>query len=482
MSDDYQSGKITKNTGYLIASYIGQNFLSFIFFIILARFLGVEDLGKYVFAFSFATLFSIAVDLNLSQVLTREIAKFKDKAENYLNNIIAFKLITAALTYLTVVLLINFLNYPDLTKILVYLTGLVMILDSFSLTFYGALRGIQNLKFEALSTIYGQLIIISLGTVALFLGLPLPVLIVIYILASLFKFIYSFWQVKKNLRVKFRPNLDKSILKLLFALALPFALAGIFNRVFYYTDTIFLSKLIGDVAVGIYSIAYKLTYSLQFIPAALGAALFPAMSSFYLTSPENLKKSFEKSFLYLSFIALPITFGTIALAPELIKTLYSEKYLEAILPLQLLIMAVIFIFLNYPIGSLLNACDRQKANTFNVGIAMAANIILNIILIPRFSYVGAAISGLVSQTLWFVLGLYQANKLIKIDKKMLGRKTALIFLSAVIMFFMIVMFKKVNWLLAGGFSTIFYLMLIIVFRVIKIVEIKELISTVIKKT
>lgn len=477
-----QEDIITKNTGYLIFSYVVQKVLAFVFFVILARFLSADELGKYVFAFSFTTIFAVAIDLGLSSVLTREIAKDKTKIRAYLNNIIVFKLIASLVTYLAVVLSINLLGYPELTKNLVYLTGLVMILDSFSLTFYAALRGIQNLKFEALGTAYYQALIIFLGVTALFLGLPLSIVVAVYVASSLFNAIYSFWQAKRNLAFHFEFAFDQKVFKILFLIALPFALAGIFNRVFSYIDTILLSKLAGDVAVGIYSIAYKLTYALQFIPAALGAALFPAMSSFYLRSSENLKKSFEKYFLYLALIALPIISGTIALAPELIRALYGVRYLESILPLQILIMALAFIFFNYPIGSLLNSCDKQKVNTIIVGIAMAANIILNLLLIPKFSYAGSALAGLLSQGIWFILGLYQANKLIKIDKKMLGRKIALIFLSAVIMFFMIVMFKKVNWLLAGGFSTIFYFILIVVFRVIKIAEIKELISTVIKKS
>lgn len=478
---NYQPGTITKNTGYLAVSYVLQKILAFVYFIILARFITTDSLGKYVFAFSFATIYSIIIDLGLSPVLTREIAKTKEKAEIYLSSVIVFKLIMAAIAYLAIIISINLLGYPAITKTLVYLTGLIMVLDSFSLSFYAALRGIQNLRFEAMGAIYYQSIVIILGTLALILKLSLPILILVYVLASLFNFFYSFRQVKQNIGIKFKLIFDKKILKFLFIIAVPFALAGVFNRVFSYIDTILLSKLAGDVAVGIYSIAYKLTYALQFVPAALGAALFPAMSNFYLNSPENLKKSFEKSFFYLSLIALPVIFGVIALAPEIITTLYGTRYLNSILPLQILIMAIIFIFLNYPIGALLNSCDRQKINTANVGIAMVINIALNLILIPKLSYTGAAIAGLLGQASLFALGFYQANKIIKINHKFLAKKISLILLSSFLMFFFVIMFRKHNWIIVGGFSAILYLGLIMLFEVLKLEEVKELANSVIRK-
>ena len=56
------SGKsVTKNTSYLTIAYIAQKVLSFFYFVLVARFIGVESLGKYTFALSFTTLFAVFV-------------------------------------------------------------------------------------------------------------------------------------------------------------------------------------------------------------------------------------------------------------------------------------------------------------------------------------------------------------------------------------------------------------------------------------
>ena len=83
---------------------------------------------------------------------------------------------------------------------------------------------------------------------------------------------------------------------------------------------------------------------------------------------------------------MPIIVGIYLLADKIIL-LFKAGYDGAILPLQIAIIALFFIFVNYPIGSLLNACDRQLRNTINIGIVALASIVLNFIFIPRLQAV-----------------------------------------------------------------------------------------------
>jgi len=79
---------LTQNTTYYTAALVFQKILAFVYFAFLARGLGVEDLGKYAFAFSFTTLFSVFVDVGMSSVLTREIAKDRSRAKEVLSNLL----------------------------------------------------------------------------------------------------------------------------------------------------------------------------------------------------------------------------------------------------------------------------------------------------------------------------------------------------------------------------------------------------------
>lgn len=427
-----QAGRTTRNTLYIFSALVGQKVLSLFYFILIARLAGVEGTGKYFLALSLTTIFSVFTDLGLSPVLTREIAKAKEKVSHYLGNVLGIKVFLIAITWLAVAVVVNILHYPPMTKIMVYCAGGVMALDSIHLSLYAAFRGLQNLKYESIGMVSGQVVTVIFGTIALLLKAPLFFLILALVGGSLFNVLFALILLLKN-KISFTLQWDKAILTFLFKIAVPFALAGIFVKVYSYIDTILLSKLLGDMYVGWYSVAYKLTFAFQFMPMAFAAAMFPAMSAYFVSDPTGLKRVFEKAFFYLMLIVVPIAFGIAALADEIILKIYGSAYTPAILPLQILIFSLIFIFLQYPVGSLLNACNRQALNTTLMGVTMVLNVILNIILIPQYQLVGAAIAALASQVFLFGAGLLWAGKIIEYDKLFLGKATIKALLAAVLM-------------------------------------------------
>src|SRR3989338_3571342 len=157
------SRTIAKNAALMTLASIGQKIISFVYFTIIARSIGVEGTGKYFFALSFTTVFVVFVDLGFTNVLVREAAKAKDKMQEYLSVILGTKLILAGLTYIAAVIAIRMMGYPTETRHLVYLSAVTMLFDSFHLTFYGVLRAVGDLKYEAISITVSQFITLILG-------------------------------------------------------------------------------------------------------------------------------------------------------------------------------------------------------------------------------------------------------------------------------------------------------------------------------
>jgi len=433
---------IAKNTTWLTLAYIFQKIFAFIYFTLIARWLGAEDSGVYVFAVSLTAILSVFIDFGLSPVLIREASRFKDKANNYLNNVISVKLLLSLVSALIAIIIVSLLNKPQLTQIMVYWAILVMIFDSFTLSFWAIFRAWQNLKYEAISIAINQILIVSVGLIGVILKFPLWILVIALLSGSIFSCIFSFSLLKIKLKFKIKLSWNKTTLKTLLKIALPFALAGIFARGYSYIDQILLSALIGDQSLGWYSVAYKLTYALQFIPAAFAAAIFPAMSYYYTCQQEKLQQIFEKSMYFLIILSIPIALGVASLADKLIIFLYTDSYQASILTLQIFIFATIAIFLTYPVGSILNACDKQSINTMNMGITMILNIILNIILIPVYQHIGAAIAALVSLTLLLILNLFWVPKVIKYNYKFLLIKLIKSLICAIVMAVIILYFKS----------------------------------------
>jgi O-antigen/teichoic acid export membrane protein len=152
---------------------------------------------------------------------------------------------------------------------------------------------------------------------------------------------------------------------------------------------------------------------------AFTASLYPAMSAYWQHNRQQLSITFERAITYSLILGLPIMIGTIALADQIVL-LFKEGYGEAVLPLQISMIAVPFMFLSFPIGSLLNACDRQKRNTINIAIVAFTSALLNIILIPKFGVMGACITTVVTSALMIVLGLIVVPDIIVMRLHRLG--------------------------------------------------------------
>jgi len=401
---------IAKNTSYLTIALVLQKVISFSYFTLLARFLGPEDLGKYYFAISFTTIFAIFIDLGVSNVIIREVAKGQDRAGRLLGSILTLKIPLAALSVLAAVILINVFNYDPLIKTLVYVSCFSMVLDSFTLSFFSAVRGFHNLKYESISSIVFQLIVLFVGYGALLLGGGLIAAMLALALASLYNFLYSFWVTVRRIKIAIKLTYDSALVKQIARITWPFALYAIFQRLYTYLDSVLISFFAGNEQVGLYQVAFKIIFALQFLPLAFTASLYPALSSYWQNNREQLAVTFERAINYLTIISWPIVVGVLLLADKIVL-LFKSGYEGAILPMQITILALFFIFANFPIGSLLNACDKQLRNTVNMGIVAVVSIILNLILIPRLAAVGASIVLLISNGLLFFLGLMATKKI-----------------------------------------------------------------------
>jgi O-antigen/teichoic acid export membrane protein len=401
---------IAKNTSYFTLALILQKVISLSYFVIIARAVGPVDLGKYYFAISLTTMFAILIDLGFANVLMREVPRRKEEAEKILGTVLAAKIPLALVSLFAVILFVNLAGYPQLTKTLVYISCASMLLDSFTLAINSAIRGFHNLVYESIGSIIFQAIVLVSGLIVLEIGGGLKFLMVGLVLASIFNFVYSSSIALFKFKLKPIPIFDSERIRAIALLAIPFSLYAILQRGYTYLDSIFLSLFSGDMAVGLYQVAFKIILALQFLPMAFSASLYPALSFYYKNNREQLGITFERAMNYLIIISFPISIGTIAVADKIVA-MFSAGYGDAIWPLRITILSVPFMFMNFPIGALLNACDRQKKNTRNMAITLTSSVAMNLALIPAFGAVGASITFLATSILMFVLGIFLTREL-----------------------------------------------------------------------
>jgi len=426
--------KIAKNTFFFTAASVGQKVIAFVYFLFLARIMMPENTGVYFLALSITTIFSVVADFGITSVVIREIARFPEQTVIIIRRALGLKLPFIFLGVAGSIGAGHLLGYDTSLQALIALACFVLTLDAISLLYYGVLRGRHQLQYESLGMFIGQGTTTLVGILILFFHPTLPFLIFALMAGSGFNFLFSTFRVVRLHGVTcLLPSWEKKTSLLFLRAAFPFALAAIFVKIYSYTDSILIAKYLGTEAVGIYSVAYKYTYAFQFLPLAFVAALYPGLSELVEKDLPALRHIFEKAMWYMAILVTPIVLGLWAISSQVVR-LAGEEYTASGPVLAILIFALFPIFLDYPIGSLLNAAYHQTTKTIIMGITMVVNVLLNLWLVPLIGIPGAAIAALVSFTFMLIAGLFFVPKIIPgYPLRALGKICFPIFLSGGVM-------------------------------------------------
>lgn len=403
------SKNIAQNAAWLMIATTAQKAISFVTFTVIARIVEVSVAGEYFFAISITSIFVTFADLGLTPVLIREMAADEKRGKALLARAMLAKAFLLPLTAAAAIGYAWLIGVRGETLYAVMIAGLfVMAADATSVLWYGAIRGRRELRFEAAGMFIGQIFTAIVGISAAALGYGVVGLVCGLAVASLWNVGWSVWNA-------YRLGLSPKGVVLwtwreIATMALPFALAGIFVKIYSYVDSQILKVVHGSVSVGQYAVAYKLTYALQFMPMAFVAALYPGLAHAAKHDKAAIPGILRGSQRLMLLASVPMTALLSSLSGRLIYLLYGEKYAGSIPALMVLPWVLIPIFLDFPIGSLLNSTHRAHLKTTAMGIAMVVNVILNLLLVPPYGPVGAAWAGVISFWILFMIGWWFVRK------------------------------------------------------------------------
>jgi len=170
--------------------------------------------------------------------------------------------------------------------------------------------------------------------------------------------------------------------------------------VYYHIDIVMLGKMKGEEVAGWYGVSYHLFFALATIPGAFLSAIFPVLSRFFMESEELLKKAYQKSFKVLVGVGIPASVGSFLLSEKIILFLFGPQFQQSIAALKILSLFIIISYLNGLAGYFLTSTNRQALTAKIIAATTGINVFLNFILIPRYSYIGAAYATVVSEVLF----------------------------------------------------------------------------------
>jgi len=363
--------------------------------------------GIIGFATAFVSYFILVVNFGFSTYGTMEIAKDPSKISKFVNNIFSIRILLAIFLSLILILYLFFSEHSTVTKYVILITGLNLFTNAFALNWI--FQAVEKMQYIAIRQVLSGLL--GLIGVVIFVHSENDLLIAASIL-TLSTLLGNIWfiPIYQKMFSKIKFEFSFPFWKELFRESFPLAFASIMIGIYYNLDMVMLGYMKPESDVGIYNAAYKV-FLLGIIPFQLiFSAFFPQLSRVGLRANEEFKitiKNYAKFVLGSGIVSGIFLFS---FSERIILLVFGGSYLAAALPLSILAMNVIVVSLNVFLGNPMMAWGKLREYAIAIAFCAISNIILNFVLIPKYSYIGAAFATLLSEVAVFIGLFYLFNK------------------------------------------------------------------------
>jgi O-antigen/teichoic acid export membrane protein len=393
----------------LLTGTFAARALDLVLYVLLARTLGVESFGRYAYALSFTLLFGALADLGLSTVFTREVARTPDRTRELLISCLWIKLALSVVTLAMVAGAVRLDAAAAQTLPLIVPMAVGMLLHSAALLFDGMLRASGRAGRSGVGLVLQSVAALVAGAGLLGLGWGPRAGAIAFLGGAIARVASAAWWSRDLWAGSQRlPGSGRGV-PLLRETA-PLALATVFVAIYFRIDTVVLRVFQGEHAVGLYAGIYRVFEGLALLAVTCRSLLFPVMARAADGPSESLavlcRRTVRVQLLFTLGVAVFISFH----ASGIVQGILGPDYGAAAPGLVLLIWALPGSYMADTLLFLLTAQRRQAWGTWAVGLTALLNVTLNLALVPRFSFLGAAVATVASEWLCFALLLFMFQR------------------------------------------------------------------------
>ena len=392
------SQTIAKNTFWLFSGQMISRLLRAAIVIYAARILGAAGWGAFSYALGIAAFLTVFSDIGINALIVKEASRSPELKDRYLSTAFFSKL-----GMLSILILGTIAFFPYLTRIeeaaaIMPILIFVFAFDTLRELGSALSRSLEKMEIEAGIQIFTNFVIVALGFVFLSMQKTSQSLALAYAIGSgagLIAIVYALRAHFKNIL----KNFDKKLVKEIFMTAWPFGLMGLMGAIMLNTDIIMLGWLRSPEEVGYYSAAQKPIQLLYVFPAILASSIFPVLARLTKANPSEAKSLLFK-YLKLAIVAsIPIAIIGVSLSGPIISLLFGAEYAPAVMTFRILALTILVVYPSTILGNAIFAYDHQKSFVGFVAVSAIGNVILNLLLIPRFGIEGAALATILVQLL-----------------------------------------------------------------------------------
>lgn len=388
---------IASNTGWLFFDRVLRMGVGFILSVWIARYLGVQQYGLFSYATAFVYLFNPLITLGLDSVVVRDIVQDPSKKEETLGATFWLKVLGGCTSLLLAVGSIIVLrpNEPLTIGLVTILAagGIFQSFETIDVWFQSQVQSkytvfAKNIAFICIVLLKVKLITMQAPLIAFawagFAEMGLG--------AIALTFVYRFKGYSLKL---WRWNFPraKSLLKESF----PLLLSGLTIMIYMKIDQVMLGEMVGDRAVGVYTAATRISEAWYFIPTAIICSVTPSIYKAMEQSKTAYYQYVGRLLRLMNLIAVMVAVPVTALAPNIIQLFYGAEFLQSSSVLVIHIWAAIFVFMGVATLPCFIAEGLTDLTLRRTLLGAVINVVLNLLLIPRYTVVGAAVATVISQ-------------------------------------------------------------------------------------
>jgi len=413
--------KILSNT---IAQIIGKAALAILGLGVVkisTTYLSVQGYGEYVMVYEFLAFFGIAADLGLFTIAVKEMSKDESRIPKLIGNIISLRTILVIITMGAAVATVYLI--PSYKTTHVALGVAIASITTFLTIINGTISSVLQTKLQmglaSIAVVVGKIVSVSIMAYVVFFGFPdnkemgFYMLIMAGIFGNLAMTMMTNHYVRKITPIEYRFDFD--IWKDVFVKALPYGLALILNTVYFRVNSLFISMMRGQEEVGIYAVAMRILEQLTVLPLYFMNSVLPVLTKSLQEKNDKYKNIIKYSFDFLAAMAVPMAVGGVVLATSTISIISTKDYLShegfygSDVALKILVLAVLFQFLNILFSFILVALNKQTKLLYINAACVLFAILADFIFVPIYGFRGATATSVLSE-LFILLGTYFVAK------------------------------------------------------------------------
>jgi O-antigen/teichoic acid export membrane protein len=379
---------------------------------------GAEEYGLYFSLFNFSLLLNIILDFGITNYNNRNIAQNQQLLSKSLSSIVVLRFMLAVVYFIFTLAAAMLIGY-ELRQIYI-LVFLVFnqFIASFILYLRSNLSGLHLFKTDSIISVLDRTLMIIICSLLLWGGFLksefriewfIYAQSVAYLVALLITLVVVYGKADF-----LKLNFDRAYFIAILKKSYPFALLTLLMAFYFRIDSVMLERMLpnGKEQAGIYAQAYRILDAVAMF-AFLFAGLLLPMFSRMIKQKESIDQLTFFSLFLLIVPVLGITSASFFYRGEIMDLLYHQHVASSSIIFGVLILSYVGIATTYIFGTLLTANGSLKQLNLMAGAGVILNISLNLILIPRYYALGAAIASLATQTFTAIIQVFLSFAIFK---------------------------------------------------------------------